>query len=103
MAPTWEHAWQIGSQTALVPGIVDAATLQWALQKKLGDVLEYRDERGESSACGSPRRSRTPILQGSVLIAEQRLRATAFPSQGGYRFFLVDAPSGAVPSRARGT
>lgn len=74
-----------------VPGIVDANTLQWALQKKLGDTIEYRDERGQpfnvrlvASLAGS-------MLQGNVIISERHF-IEKFPSSGGYRFFLIDCP-----------
>lgn len=76
-----------------VPGVVDAATLQWALQMKLGDVLTYRDERGEPLRVRLAATVSGSILQGSVLIAERHF-TSRFPSRGGYRFFLIDAPAG---------
>jgi hypothetical protein len=74
-----------------VPGIVDANTLEWAMQKKLGDTIEYRDDRGQplrvrmvASVVGS-------MLQGNVLIAESEF-VKRFPNSGGYRFFLIACP-----------
>jgi hypothetical protein len=76
----------------VIPGIVDANTLQWALKMKLGDTLEYRDDHGVpfkvrlvASVSGS-------ILQGNVLIAEDEM-VKRFPNSGGYRYFLIDAPA----------
>ncbi len=73
-----------------VPGIVDANTLQWAMQKSIGDTLEYRNDRGQlfrvrivASVTGS-------MLQGNVLIAEDAF-VQHFPNSGGYRFFLIFA------------
>jgi ABC-type lipoprotein release transport system permease subunit len=75
-----------------VPGIVDANTLQWAMQKKIGDAIEYRDDRGNAfnvivvgTVAGS-------MLQGNVLIAERHF-TERFPNAGGYRAFLIDAPA----------
>ncbi|HEX8297205.1 MAG TPA: FtsX-like permease family protein, partial [Chthoniobacteraceae bacterium] len=74
-----------------VPGIVDAATLQWALQKKIGDTLEYRDERGAPFLVRIVGAITGSILQGSVVISERHL-IEKFPGAGGYRFLLIDAP-----------
>jgi hypothetical protein len=84
------------AQDGVVPAIVDANTLQWALQMKLGDTLDYQDERGQpfkvrlvASLAGS-------MVQGSVLISEKHFIAR-FPGQSGYRFFLIDAPAANAP------
>jgi hypothetical protein len=74
-----------------IPGIVDAATLQWALQKKIGDTLEYRDERGAPFLVRIVGAITGSILQGSVVISERHL-IEKFPSAGGYRFLLIDSP-----------
>jgi ABC-type lipoprotein release transport system permease subunit len=74
-----------------VPGIVDANTLQWALQKKVGDTLEYRDDRGQAFKVRIVATVSGSILQGSILIAESRF-TEKFPADGGYRFFLIDCP-----------
>ncbi len=72
-------------------GIVDAATLQWALQMKLGDTLKYLDERGAPFKVKLVATVAGSILQGSVVVAENRL-IEKYPSQGGYRMLLIDAP-----------
>ncbi|MEQ1863009.1 MAG: ABC transporter permease, partial [Chthoniobacteraceae bacterium] len=75
-----------------IPGIVDANTLQWAMQKKLGDTIEYRDERGQPFQVRVVATLAGSMLQGSVLIAERHFIGK-FPGSGGYRFFLIDAPA----------
>jgi ABC-type lipoprotein release transport system permease subunit len=94
----WRLLEEISADGA-VPAIVDQSTLQWALQKKIGDTLEYRDERGarfivrlSASIAGS-------ILQGQLVIGEKRF-IEKFPSQAGYRFFLIDAPTARVAAVA---
>ncbi len=77
---------------AEIPGIVDANTLQWAMQKKLGDTIEYRDERGQPFKVRVVAVLTGSMLQGNVIIAEQHF-IEKFPSSGGYRFFLIDAPA----------
>ena len=74
-----------------VPGVVDANTLQWAMQKKLGDVLEYDSERGEKARVQFAATVSGSVLQGLVIIPERDFTAM-FPNTAGYRFFLVDCP-----------
>lgn len=76
----------------IIPAIADQATLQWAIQKRLGDTLTYTSETGhpfqvrfEAALAGS-------ILQGNILIPE-RAFTRLFPSESGYRQFLIDVPA----------
>jgi ABC-type antimicrobial peptide transport system permease subunit len=72
--------------------VADENTLEWALHIGVGDTIDYRDERGvvfKLRIVGSLANS---ILQGSLLIDEKRF-LERFPSETGYRMFLVDAPS----------
>ncbi|NDD40929.1 MAG: hypothetical protein EB082_21365, partial [Verrucomicrobia bacterium] len=78
-----------------VAGIADEASILWAMGKKLGDTVDFTDERGRpfkvqlvGSLAGS-------ILQGNIIIAEDQFTAL-FPSEAGYRYFLVDAPTNRV-------
>ena len=80
-----------GGAADAVPGVVDANTLQWALKMKLGDSLEYRDERGRAFGLGIVATVAGSILQGSVVISEKHF-VEKFPGNGGYRFFLIDCP-----------
>ncbi|MFT5049278.1 MAG: putative ABC transport system permease protein [Chlamydiales bacterium] len=74
-----------------VPAIGDHAALTWALHKKVGDVIEYTDERGETFPVRIVGTLADSILQGSLVIPVAAFEAS-FPSQSGYRMFLVDAP-----------
>lgn len=75
-----------------IPGVVDANTLQWAMQKKIGDTIEYRDERGQPFKVRVVATLAGSMLQGNVLISERHF-IEKFPSSGGYRFFFIDGPS----------
>jgi len=81
-----------------VPGIVgDTDTAMFGLKKKLGpekgDVLTYRDERGElfkvKLVASLP--TRLSVFQGTVLVSMNAF-AQRFPSESGYRMFLADVP-----------
>jgi len=76
---------------AAIPGVVDQATLQWALQKKLGDVLEYRSGSGEVFQVALVAAVKGSVLQGQVVISEKHF-VEKLPGHSGYRSFLIDAP-----------
>jgi ABC-type lipoprotein release transport system permease subunit len=76
-----------------IPGIVDANTLQWAMQKKIGDTIEYRDDRGQPLRVKVAATLTGSMLQGNVLVAESEF-VKRFPNSGGYRFFLIACPPG---------
>jgi len=71
-----------------IPCIVDANTLQWALQKSIGDTIDYRDDRGAAFRVRVVATVTGSMLQGNVLIAEDDF-VERFPNSGGYRYFLV--------------
>ncbi len=74
-----------------IPAAVDEDTLQWALQKKIGDVLQLPDGRGGMVRVRLAATLAGSILQGALLVDESRF-IEAFPDAGGYRLLLVDAP-----------
>lgn len=80
----------------VVPAIGDEASITWALHKKIGDEIEYRDDRGRTFRVRIVGAVKNSILQGNLVIAEDRFRER-FPASGGYRMFLIDAPSARVP------
>ena len=75
-----------------VPAIGDQASIVWAMGKKVGDTLDYTDERGRSFKVRIVGALANSILQGNLIIAEDEFIAR-FPSESGYRMFLVDASS----------
>jgi len=60
--------------------------------KKVGDTLDYTDERGRNFKIRIVAAVANSILQGSLVIAEDEFIAR-FPSESGHRMFLIDAPS----------
>lgn len=74
----------------IIPAIGDTASVTWALHKKLGETLTYRDEQGREFKVRIVATVAPSILQGMLLIDEAAFRAR-FPSVAGYRRFLIDA------------
>jgi putative ABC transport system permease protein len=74
-----------------VPAIADETVVTWGLGKKLGDTLDYTDEKNRTFKLKIVGTLAGSIIQGSVLISEQAF-VEHFPSIGGYRLFLVDVP-----------
>lgn len=84
----------------IVPALVgDSATAMWKLKLKVGEqdgaLLDYTDERGRTFKVKlvGALPPRLTVLQGRLLISEREF-TNRFPSEGGYRTFLVDAPAG---------
>ena len=80
----------------VIPGLVgDSDTAMWGLQRKTGvddgDVLNYRDERGEifQVKLVGTIPVRLSVFQGNVLISAAHFTGR-FPSEDGYRMLLVD-------------
>ena len=78
-----------------VPAIADEATIKWALQTKVGQTLLMKDEGGRPLKLLLVAAIKGSILQGSVLISQERF-TEHFPSEGGTRAFLIDATPGSA-------
>jgi putative ABC transport system permease protein len=75
-----------------IPAIGDDASITWAMRKKVGDTLDYTDERGNTFKVRIVASVANSILQGNLLI-DERAFVEKFPAEAGYRMFLIDAPS----------
>lgn len=85
----------------LIPGLVgDSDTAMWGLKMKAdrkdGGILIFRDERGDEFGIKLVGKlpMRLSVFQGSVLISAADF-TERYPSDEGYRVFLVDAAAGA--------
>jgi putative ABC transport system permease protein len=70
---------------------VDQTVLTYSLQKKLGDTLHYTNEFGEPFNLVLAGAINNTIFQGNILVSQQILREQ-FPSLGGSKTILIDAP-----------
>lgn len=77
----------------IVPAIGDYATIVWALGKSVGEDLEYTDEMGRTFRLRIVAMLQNSILQGNLVISENEF-VKHFPSENGYRIFLIDTPPG---------
>jgi len=75
-----------------VAAFADEASILWALGKKLGDTLDYTDERGRVFKVRLVGALANSILQGNLIIDEAEF-VRRFPGEAGYRMFLIDVPS----------
>jgi len=78
-----------------VPAIGDANSIQWAMKKKVGDTIDYVDERGQPFKVRIVGAVANSILQGQLIIDEAEF-VKRFPGQSGYRMFLMDVPTNRV-------
>ncbi|MDB6125029.1 MAG: FtsX-like permease family protein, partial [Pedosphaera sp.] len=78
-----------------IPAIGDANSLEWALHVKVGETINYTDERGRSFKLRLVGAVANSILQGSLIVDEAEF-VKRFPGVSGYRMFLIDAPSNTV-------
>jgi putative ABC transport system permease protein len=76
-----------------IPAVADQSVITWGLGLRLGDELEYRDERGEPLRVRLAGGLANSVLQGSIIVAESAL-AAHFPSLSGHGLLLVEAPPG---------
>ena len=82
----------VGGYDDAIPAIGDAASIQWALGKKLGDTIEFTDERGQKFKVRLVAGVANSILQGNLMIDEAEF-VKRFPGEAGHRMFLIDVPS----------
>jgi putative ABC transport system permease protein len=75
-----------------IPAIGDAASIQWALGRKIGDTIEFTDERGRKFNVRLVAGVANSILQGNLIIDEAEF-TKRFPGESGHRMFLIDTPS----------
>ncbi|MFN0069468.1 MAG: FtsX-like permease family protein [Limisphaerales bacterium] len=82
-----------------IPAIGDAASIQWALGKRIGDTLDYADENGRPVKLRLVGGVANSVLQGNLVIDEAAF-TRLFPGESGRRFFLIDAPTNQVAAVA---
>ncbi|MFM9090133.1 MAG: FtsX-like permease family protein, partial [Verrucomicrobiota bacterium] len=84
-----------------LPAFVDENTLLWALQRRVGDVIDYTDENGRSFGVRIAGVLRDSIFQGYLIVDEAAFLAR-FPSHPGPTGVLVDAPAAADLAAVQG-
>jgi len=72
-----------------IPAIADQTVIQWGLQKKIGDVLMYQNELGDTIRLKLIAGTTPSIFQGYVIISNRQFLKN-YPTSSGSNVFLVD-------------
>ena len=94
-----EDVWKLLKEElpdGVVPALAgDADTMMWGLEKKVGNRLMIRDERGGELTVQlvGMLPMRLSVFQGTILIAENQF-VEKFPAEEGYRMFLMSSEFG---------
>jgi len=75
-----------------VPAFGDAASVQWILHKGLGDVTEVPTPTGEPMKVQIVGLLQGSIFQSELIVSEEAF-VEHFGREGGYRYFLAEAPT----------
>ena len=75
----------------VIPAIADLSTITYGLGKKIGDLLIYNDEHGNTIHVRLVGALSNSVLQGNLIVDEAAL-TKYFPSVSGYHLFLIDVP-----------
>jgi ABC-type lipoprotein release transport system permease subunit len=89
------NPWQLLHRTfedGAVPAIGDANTITYLLKLGIGEDFPITDQRGRRRALRIVGMLSGSVLQGELIIGEQRF-TDLFPSITGHGFLLIDAPA----------
>jgi hypothetical protein len=101
--PEDENPWlllETPTSDGSVPAVADENTITWALGRKVGDTIPYTDDRGRTFQIRLVGAISGSVLQGCLVISEDDFIAR-FPSESGYRMFLIDVPPAKVEEAAK--
>lgn len=86
-----QNPWMSLETSPILNLFIDDHTAQWVLQKQLNDMIDLEDENGQKVAANFAGMINGSIFQSELLMNESNFKKL-FPSEAGYRFFLIDAP-----------
>jgi putative ABC transport system permease protein len=90
-----EYPWK-GLETSYdyntYPAFADQTVIQYSLKRKIGDTLVYVNESGKIFRLILAGSLNNSVFQGSILVSDKLFRRQ-FPSSGGSKTILVDAPA----------
>lgn len=91
-----ENPWLLiagSSAGEAVPVIADANSLTYALHLKVGDEMVISGDDGNALRLRVVGALSDSVLQGELIMSEENF-VRHFPKEEGFRFFLIDVPSG---------
>ncbi|MFL6279048.1 MAG: FtsX-like permease family protein, partial [Vicinamibacterales bacterium] len=86
--------------TDAIPVVADATSLEYVLHAGVGDTFSMDIGSAQPAVFRFVGAVRDSVLQGQLIISEEHF-TRLFPSQQGYRFFLVDDRSVRTPEQAQ--
>ena len=95
-----ENPWELLEaelEPGVIPAIGDYNSVQWILHLGLGDELSIQNESGEQLKLRLVGVLQRSIFQSELLISEANFKKH-FPSQSGYAYLLIQAPSTSDPA-----
>lgn len=75
-----------------IPAIADQTVIQWGLGKKVGDVLKYQNEQGDTLRLKLIAGTSPSIFQGFVIISNKFFLQN-YPTSSGSNLFLIEGKS----------
>jgi ABC-type lipoprotein release transport system permease subunit len=84
--------WAVLNQTfddGIIPAIADQTVIQWGLGMKVGDILLYQNEVGDTLRLKLIAGTTPSIFQGYVIISNQNFLKN-YPTHSGTSVFLID-------------
>lgn len=72
-----------------IPAIADQTVIQWGLGKKVGDILLYQNEIGDTLRLQLIAGTKPSVFQGYVIISNQHFLEN-FPGSSGSNLFLIE-------------
>ncbi|MBT3382692.1 MAG: FtsX-like permease family protein [Prolixibacteraceae bacterium] len=90
-----EEPWEVLNQKfddGTIPAIADQTVIQWGLGMKVGDILMYQNELGDTLRLKLIAGTTPSIFQGFVIISNQHFLEN-YPTSSGSNIFLVEGSS----------
>ncbi len=87
-----EDPWLLLNKTfedGSIPAVADQTVIQWGLGKKVGDVLLYQNENGDTLRIRLIAGTIPSVFQGYILISNKNFLKN-YPSSSGSYVFLID-------------
>ena len=94
-----ESPWEILNtpQEDVIPAIADQTVIQWGLEKKVGDTLQYIDAYGDTVNVRLMAGLAASIFQGNILLGESDFMRM-YPYSSGTSSFLIAGEEGIMPN-----